>query len=48
MDGMGIQSGSKSKPPKLLLTLYRGKGLDVARAGAPSPFSALGSTQKSA
>ena len=48
MDDISTQNGSKNKTPKLLLTLYQRKGLDVAKAGAPSPFSALRSRQKSA
>ena len=48
MDGISIQSDYKNKTSKLLLTLYQRKGLDVAKAGAPSPFSTLRSRQKSA
>jgi hypothetical protein len=34
-----IQNGIVSRSPKTLLTLYQRKGLDIARAGAPSPLA---------
>ena len=37
--GVMIQNGASGKRTKLLLTLHQRKGLDVARAGAPSVFS---------
>jgi hypothetical protein len=50
MDDITIQNqnGSNNKAPRLLLTLYQRKGLDVTKAGAPSPFSNFRSRQKSA
>jgi hypothetical protein len=48
MDGINTQNDSENRTPKLLLTLYQRKGLDVAKAGAPSPFSILRSRQRSA
>jgi len=40
-----INNGVLSSPPKTLLTLYQRKGLDIARAGAPSPLSTLSGRQ---
>ena len=48
MDGISTQNGSENRTPKLLLTLYQRRGLDVTKAGAPSPFSTLRSKQRSA
>lgn len=35
-----MQNGAPNRQTKVLLTLYRRKGLAIARAGAPSPFAA--------
>jgi len=40
-----FQNGVVNKPPKTLLTLYQRKGLNIARAGAPSPLATLSGRQ---
>ena len=42
-----IRNGADKSPPKTLLTLYQCKGLNIARAGAPSPLSTLSGRQTS-
>jgi len=39
------RSGAANNPPKTLLTLYRRKGLDIARAGHPSPLAGMSAGQ---
>lgn len=38
---LAAQGENRSRPPKILLALYRRSGLNIARAGAPSPLSNL-------
>jgi len=44
---VGRQNGDASRRPRLLLALYEGKGLSIARAGAPSPLATLSGRQTS-
>ena len=44
---IGRQNGDTGRRPRLLLALYEGKGLSIARAGAPSPLATLSGRQTS-
>jgi hypothetical protein len=47
-DAFRVNSGVVGKTPKTLLNLYQRKGLEIARAGAPSPLATMGGRQANA